>query len=56
MPLAEIVPTVEFPPNTPETSQFTAVLVVPETDALNCCVCPTGTLTLSGERDIEIAG
>jgi hypothetical protein len=31
-----MVPTAEFPPTAPFTSQFTAVLLVPETVALNC--------------------
>ena len=35
-PVKEIVPTKELPPATPFTSQFTAVLVVPETVAVNC--------------------
>jgi hypothetical protein len=33
-----IVPTVEFPPVTPFTCQVTAVLEVPVTVAVNCCV------------------
>ena len=37
-PLAEIVPTVEFPPVTLFTSQVTAVFDVPVTVAVNCCV------------------
>jgi hypothetical protein len=36
-PAGEIVPTEEFPPAMPPTSQFTAVFVVPETVAENCC-------------------
>jgi hypothetical protein len=48
-PVEEIVPTEEFPPATPPTSQFTAVLVVPETVAVNCCERPTPTLALPGE-------
>ena len=31
-----MVPTAEFPPTAPFTSQFTALLLVPETVALNC--------------------
>src|SRR5579864_4859106 len=49
------VPTVEFPPSAPFTIQFAAVLLVPETVALNCWECPTGRLTLSGEMAIETA-
>ena len=52
----EIVPTVEFPPAVPFTSQLTAVLLVPETPALNCCVCFTCTVALVGEIDTEIDG
>jgi len=37
-PEVEIIPTVEFPPATPFTCQLTAVLEVPETVAVNCCV------------------
>src|SRR5947209_3537436 len=37
-PEVEIVPVVEFPPETPSTPQVTAVLVEPETVAVNCCV------------------
>jgi hypothetical protein len=48
-PLEEIVPTDEFPLETPATSQFTAVLVVPETVAVNCCDTPTCTLALPGQ-------
>jgi len=36
-----MVPDVAFPPAVPFTSQLTAVLVVPETSALNCCDWPT---------------
>ena len=36
-PAGEIVPTEEFPPAMPPTNQFTAVFVVPETVAVNCC-------------------
>jgi hypothetical protein len=37
-PDVEIVPTVESPPVTPLTCQVTAVLEVPVTVAVNCCV------------------
>jgi hypothetical protein len=37
-PEVEIVPTDEFPPVTPFTCQVTAVLEVPVTVAVNCCV------------------
>jgi hypothetical protein len=50
MPDELIVPTEEFPPNPPLTIQFTAVLLVPETEALNCWVCPTWRLVLAGEK------
>src|SRR5579864_6813053 len=55
MPDEVTVPTVEFPPSAPFTIQFAAVLLVPETVALNCWECPTGRLTLSGETAIETA-
>jgi hypothetical protein len=48
-PIEEIVPTKEFPPAIPPTNQFTAVLVVPETVAVNCCERPTCTPALPGE-------
>jgi hypothetical protein len=44
-----IVPTVEFPPATPATSQFTAVFVVPVTVALKGTVCPTTTDVALGD-------
>jgi len=50
------VPTVEFPPEAPSTSQFTAVLLVPEIAALNCWECPTVTLALAGETETDTAG
>jgi hypothetical protein len=40
-PEVEIVPTVELPPATPFTCQVTAVLEVPVTVAVNCCVLAT---------------
>ena len=52
-PVADIVPTVEFPPTTPPTSQITAVFLVPETVAVNCWDRPTCTLVLLGEIDTE---
>jgi hypothetical protein len=36
-PVEEIVPTDELPPAMPPTNQFTAVFVVPEIVAVNCC-------------------
>jgi hypothetical protein len=38
-----------LPPRIPETSQLTAVFVVPETVALNCCDWLTCKLTFVGE-------
>jgi hypothetical protein len=35
----------------PATLQVTAVFVVPVTVAVNCCVCPTGTLIAEGKTD-----
>jgi hypothetical protein len=37
----------------PLTSQLTAVLLVPETVALNACDCPTFKLVLAGETETE---
>ena len=37
-PDEEIVPTLELPPGSPFTNQFTPVELVPETVALNCWV------------------
>ena len=48
-PDEETIPTVEFPPEKPLTSQLTEVFVVPETEALNCCDCPTCKRSLVGE-------
>ncbi|MGH9208426.1 MAG: hypothetical protein ACRD1G_18045, partial [Acidimicrobiales bacterium] len=42
-PDVETVPTVALPPVTPFTCQVTAVLLVPVTVAVNCCVVPTCT-------------
>jgi hypothetical protein len=44
-----IVPTVEFPLETPFTLQVTAVFDVPVTAAVNCCVLPSNTLELDDE-------
>ncbi|MBV9624974.1 MAG: hypothetical protein JOZ14_13455 [Acidobacteria bacterium] len=51
-----MLPTVEFPPTAPFTSQLTAVLLVPDTVALNCCDWPVGKLELVGEIDTDIEG
>jgi hypothetical protein len=40
----------------PAMLQLTAVLVVPVTVALNCCVAPATTVTVAGETDTVIAG
>jgi hypothetical protein len=48
-PELEMIPVVEFPPRTPLTNQFTPVLLVAVTEALNCCDCPTFTLADVGE-------
>jgi hypothetical protein len=32
--------------------QFTAIFAVPETDAVNCCVCPPVKVTLTGATEI----
>jgi hypothetical protein len=49
VPDVDIVPTVEFPPTVPLTIQFTDVLLVPETAAVNCCDCPACKVALVGE-------
>jgi hypothetical protein len=55
LPDVVMVPTVEFPPGTPLTSQTTPVFVEKLTDAVNCCVLPALTETVSGEIDIGFA-
>ena len=52
-PPAEILPTVDVPPKFPLTSQFTAVLLVPETVAENCCDSPSWRLVLVGVTDTD---
>jgi len=52
-PLEETEPRVEFPPGTPFTLQVTAVLEVPLTVAVNCCVWETITEALAGDRVTE---
>ena len=56
-PPAEIVPTVDVPPRFPLTSQFTELLLVPETVAENCCTVPSCRLVLVGvtETDTRLA-
>src|SRR5256885_16234220 len=44
-PVASIVPAVEFPPAIPSADQFTVVLLVPWTVALNCCCPPADKVT-----------
>jgi ABC-type transporter Mla MlaB component len=56
MPDEVTVPTVELPPDAPFTIQFTAVLLLPETAALNCWDCPTCRLALVGETETDTAG
>ena len=51
-----MVPTVEFPPPKPLTSQFTPVLLVPVTVAENGCDWLTCTLALVGEIETETSG
>jgi hypothetical protein len=47
---------VEFPPRIPFTNQLIAVLLVPDTVAVNCCDWPTCTLALVGEMETDIGG
>lgn len=51
VPVATIMPTVEFPPEIPFTLQLTAMdgLGVPDTLAVNTCTPLVGTLTVAGE-------
>lgn len=51
-----MVPTVELPPATPFTCQFTAVLEDPVTVGVNAFVCPTVTFALVGLTDTETTG
>ncbi len=48
VPVAAIVPTLEFPPAIKFTSHDTLVFEVPATIAWNCCVAPSNTLALLG--------
>lgn len=52
-PADVIVPTVELPPEMPETSHVTAVLLEFVTVAVNACVPPALTVTLAGETLTE---
>jgi hypothetical protein len=54
-PAEEMVPTVELPPTVPLTSQLIAVLLVPETVALNACDRLSWTLALAGEIPTDTA-
>lgn len=56
MPLDEIVPSEELPPEIPLTLQVTAVLLVPETAAFNCIVLPSKTLPVGGVTETETCG
>src|SRR5579864_1125259 len=44
-PVASMLPVLEFPPAILSTDQFTLVLVVPATAALNCCCAPAWIVT-----------
>ena len=53
-PVLLMVPTVGSPPMMLFTCQLTLLLPPPpETDAVNCCVCPGGTVALVGEIEID---
>jgi hypothetical protein len=57
MPIAEIVPTVEFPPLTPLTRQVTAVFVEFATVAVKACEpVPAVTVDVPGATETDIAG
>lgn len=47
-PVAETVPTSEFPPAIPFTFQLTNLLPVLVTVAMNCCVAPNNTFAVVG--------
>ena len=51
-----IVPQAEPAHPVPETIQVTAVLEVPDTDAINCCVFPVTTTAVEGEIPTDMAG
>ena len=53
-PLVEINPTVWLPPAMPFTSQVTAVLCEPFTDAVNCCVPKFATFAALGDTLTEV--
>jgi hypothetical protein len=54
-PLVEMNPTDWFPPVIPSTSQLTAMLGDPFTDAVNCCVPKFATETALGDTLTELA-
>jgi hypothetical protein len=56
MPLAEIVPAVEFPPGIPLTSQVTTGFALPLILAANCCDPPPARLADAGVIEIEGGG
>ena len=56
IPDEETVPTVAFPPAVPLTIQLTAVLLLPETEAVNCWVWLTRTLEVVGETETVTGG
>ena len=47
------MPTAELPPDAPSTSQVTDVLLVPDTEAENCCALPSCRLVLVGVTETE---
>ena len=51
-----MVPTAELPPAIPFTNQLTAVLLVPDTVAMNCRDCPTCRLVLTGDMETDTDG
>ena len=54
-PAAEMVPSVELPPVTPFTLQFTAVFEVLVTVAVNCCVADRFTVALDGDTTMLVS-
>jgi len=55
-PEEETMPIVELPPFTPLICQVTDVFDVPETVAVNCFGCPTGTVADDGDTETAIGG
>ena len=55
-PVELMIPTDAFPPALPFTAQFTLVVVVPVTVAVNCCCSPRNTDAVAGETETVTEG